>query len=173
MFSNTYQEVQIFDKHNVDRNFQAHVHDQDLFGDLDVVRDYGLCAPPDGFTFHGGAVRAEDLVSVFNILRCDRAIYYHVVTRHVGKVLLRRVPHQSQGVPHGLGPLVLPTGESFSILCHRVDAVHSVVIIEAIRRHIKKPLTLFPLFVCIIDGGFVGTQDITHIDSYIEGMFPS
>ena len=100
--------------------------------DLDVVGDYSFWAPPDGFPFRGGDIRAEDLVSVSDISRHDREIYYHAGTHHVVEVPLRQVPHESQGATCGLGPLVLPTGETFVILCHHVDyhdgVAHGVII---------------------------------------------
>ena len=97
--------------------------------------------PLDIFPFLRGDVRAKDILSVFDISRRDRAIYYHVGTRHVGKVLIQQLTHESQGALRGLSPLVLSTGETFAILCHHVDehngAVHGVMIIEAIRKHVE------------------------------------
>ena len=44
-----------------------------------------------------------------------------------------KYPHESQGATRSLAPLVLPTSEAFTIICHRVDehdgVVHSVVVI--------------------------------------------
>ena len=142
--TNTYQEGQLVDKHNVDGNFQTRVHAQDIFGDTEVFGDYSFWEPPEGFPFHGGDIRYKYLVIVFDISKHDRAIYYHVGTHHDGEVPLRRVPHESQGASRSLGPLVLPTGETFAILRHRVEenygTVHAVMIVEAVCRHIEDNL---------------------------------
>ena len=61
------------------------MHTYNFLWDLNIVIHPFLWNTSDRFDFWGGCVMAKTFVSDGYIIRCDRAVSYHVGTYHIGK----------------------------------------------------------------------------------------
>ena len=72
-----HQERKVVEKHYIRLHLQVGVHIQHLLWYLSIIADYSLRPPSVLLSFHGGNVRAKNLVGVFYVAEGYWAVHDH------------------------------------------------------------------------------------------------